>query len=476
MVKVFMLDTNVLLFDPEAIFKLEDNHIILPSVVIEEIDHFKNEKSERGQNSRRISRHLDALAEQGSLADGVSLGEGKGMIAVVFGKKETAPFEAPLDITADNFILTVANGVQAPKNIAKALKKAKATNGKGKIHPILISKDVNLRVKANVLGIEAQDYRNDKVLRSKDSSYKGRMRALCLAKDIRSFRDKGVLAPENLLDDVGEPLVYDFTPNEFVEIYSADTNSESATLGRFDAKTQTIVPLRYDQAAPKGIKPRNIGQAFALEALLQPPEVAPLVIIQGSAGTGKTFLSLAAGLYSYSANKKHFNRILICRPATTMDENLGFLPGSEQEKIAPYMRAIKDNLLSLNNDERSMSHKEFKDAMDEIDRMFEDEYIKAESLAYQRGRSLNNYWFILDEMQNSTIRQAKSIVTRCGKGTKIILMGDPAQIDSPYLDSYSNGLTYAAEKMKGSPLCWQVSMKESECVRSALAQDASERM
>ena len=140
------------------------------------------------------------------------------------------------------------------------------------------------------------------------------------------------------------------------------------------------------------------------------------------------------------------------------------------------MRAIKDNLLSLNNDEKSLSAKAFKEAMEDVDRMFDDEYIKAESLAYQRGRSLNNYWFILDEMQNSTIRQAKSIVTRCGQGTKIILMGDPAQVDSPYLDSHSNGLTYAAEKMKGSSLCWQVTIKESECVRSKLAQEASERM
>ena len=217
-----------------------------------------------------------------------------------------------------------------------------------------------------------------------------------------------------------------------------------------------------------------------LECLLTPPSKAPLVIIKGIAGTAKTLFALAAGLDQYASSQKGntYNKILICRPSVTMDEEIGFLPGNENEKIAPYMRAIKDNVFTIfNMNNKNLSNpSEYKRAENEVEQVFEDDYIKTEALAYQRGRSLNNYYFILDEMQNSTIRQAKACVTRVGRGTKVILLGDPDQIDSPYLDSQTNGLTYASEKMKDSPLCWQVTMKPEECERSPLAEEAAKRM
>ena len=257
-------------------------------------------------------------------------------------------------------------------------------------------------------------------------------------------------------------------------MFPSEQSNPSALLGRFNGKK--IVPLQYANASMKNIKPRNIGQYFMKEALLAPPSIAPLVIIKGIAGTGKTLFALAAGLESYANDKNGYNRILICRPNITMDEELGFLPGGEKEKISPYMRAIKDNVFTIYNGTKSMNPTLYKQAEDEVERMFEDDFIKTEALAYQRGRSLNNYYFIVDEMQNSTIRQSKGIVTRGGKNTKIVLLGDPDQIDSPYLDSQTNGLTYASEKMKGSKLCWQVTMTEDEGERSPLAEEAAKRM
>ncbi len=459
--KQFVIDTNVVLFDPEAIFKMDDNHVIIPEIVLEEVDKFKTEQSERGQNSRKFSRYLDELRHQGSLVNGVSLGEGKGTLRIEFSTDTNR-------ITAPKYNLNI------PDN--KIIYMCDTISKRDHVPVILISKDINLRVKANSINVIAQDYLNEKVVAKGETSYQGRTIAYASSTDITAYRShpEAALSLDDLFDADGNKFSEPLICNEFVEIYNIEAQKSSATLGRFDG--HAIVHLKFEKYFPKGVHPRNIGQSFALECLMQPPEVAPLVILKGNAGTGKTFLALAAGLEQYAKNHQSFNRILICRPSIMMDENLGFLPGSEKDKIEPYMRAVKDNVFALNYGEKTMSPKEYKTANEEIDMMFEDEFIKAESLAYQRGRSLNYHWFILDEMQNSTIRQAKAIITRCGKGTKIILMGDPEQIDSPYLDEHANGLTYAAEKMKGSSLCWQVTMKNSECVRSKLAREGAIRM
>ena len=206
-------------------------------------------------------------------------------------------------------------------------------------------------------------------------------------------------------------------------------------------------------------------------------EEAPLVIIKGPAGTAKTFYSLAVGLYKYMETRpREYHHILICRPHAMLDEGLGFLPGSEAEKLEPYMRSIKDNLFTLMSGNSALEEKEVAQTEDTVNMLFEKRIIQAEALAYQRGRSLQKYWVLFDEMQNSTPRQAKAVLTRSGLGTKLIMLGDPAQIDNPLLDSQSNGLSYAGEKMMGSKLCFQVTMLPEECERSPLAADAAIRL
>jgi PhoH-like ATPase len=238
-----------------------------------------------------------------------------------------------------------------------------------------------------------------------------------------------------------------------------------------------IVPLWSLNEEPFGVKPRNVGQRFLQEALMQDPETAPLVIVKGTAGTAKTFYSLAVGLqHTYEPATRRYRKILITRPNVQFDEDIGFLPGTEEEKIAPYLRPIIDNLEILvdrNDNERYKNEKQLRDKIDEL---FYRHVIVAEAMNFIRGRSITNTYLIIDEAQNLTPKQVKGIVTRVGKGTKVVLLGDPQQIDHPLLDERTNGLSYASEKMKGSPLCFQITMRSDECLRSSLAHDASTRM
>ena len=478
-VKHFILDTNVLIDDPEAIFKLDEHNVIIPDVVLEELDHFKTERSERGNAVKRVSRFLDELCKKGNLKQGISLGEGKGNISLEFTPREKdlkSSFKYDLSI-ADNRILYL--GYQHLQD---------------KSDYIIVTKDTNLRVKANSVGVPVEAYKNEDVLfsQNQDKPYTGRTvaflpNALMAVYRNSNFLDKALIhkqfykANGDLFD---EPIYV----NEFFELHNCDDPEGSALFGRFDGKG--IVPLRYVDAPMHGITPRNVGQLFMKEALLAPPDIAPLVVVKAPAGTGKTLMSLAAGLENYSSpndagknnrsrkNKEAvgYNRILICRPSTTLDESLGFLPGTEQEKIEPFMRPIKDNLLTILKGDGVMEPYEMKQAEEEVNQMFMDDYIKSEALAFQRGRSLHHYWFILDEMQNANQNQTKTVVTRGGVGTKIILLGDPDQIDNPYLNERTCGIVYASESMKGSPLCWQVTLTPEEGERSPLAQEAAIRM
>ena len=483
MKKVFVLDTNVVLDDPDAIFKFEDNDIVIPDDVLEEVDRFKNERNtERGANSRRFSRHLDALRLKGNLTgDGVSLGEGMGKLKVKFTPKKH------LQNQEEYFLESAANVDNRIMYLCKNMKGFNEHYDKEDIPIILVTEDTNLRVKANTIEVKAQDYLNAKIVRKADEFYSGRRKVLALPEVIQEFIHNGNgISQKDLLDVDGRELNDVIFPNEFFEIYDATIVNEhslgTAVLGRFNVKEQKVVPLAYLKELLKKskkmsihLKPRNIGQQFALEALLAPPDVAPLVILKGIAGTAKTFLSVGAGLYS--GMRELYNQVMICRPSVTMDEDIGFLPGAENEKIEPYMRAIKDNVYTLlYGSEIEANQDKIKRNWSNVETMFLNGTIKAEALAYQRGRSLNHYYFILDEMQNATRSQAKTIVTRGGIGTKIVLLGDPDQIDSAYLDAYNNGLTYVSESMKGSPLCWQVTMNPSEGTRSQLSKDAVARM
>lgn len=267
------------------------------------------------------------------------------------------------------------------------------------------------------------------------------------------------------------PALYE---NEFL-LLRADASRNKTHLGCI--RHGRAVPLLYADAAPYGVRPRNAGQYFLQEALMRPADEAPLVIIKGQAGTAKTFYSLAVGLEKIVNHPtREYRRILICRPNAQFDTDIGFLPGDEQKKIAPLLRPIRDNLEQLVDGNEDLRYENEQELAERIDEIFDRQIIQAEALNFIRGRSLEKTYLIIDEAQNMTPNQVKGIITRAGKGTKIILLGDPNQIDRPFLDEQTNGLMYAAEKMKESPLCWQVTMLPGECERSELALDAILRL
>ncbi|BBB90865.1 MAG TPA: PhoH family protein [Methylomusa anaerophila] len=461
MIKYYVLDTNVLLHSPYAINAFNEHTVIIPEVVLEELDRFKSETSERGANSRLVSRMIDAMRLKGNLLTGVSLNDQGGLLRIESNHLDT---EMPpyWDRTkADNRILQVCKGLSEDN-----------------LHTILVSRDTNMRVKAAILSIQAEDFRNEKVA-SVEEQYTGRAVVYTSSHIINSFHadDSNYIDPAALsfFDEGTHNLVpIELITNQFFLIRSTDNNRHTA-LGRFDGNK--IVHLRYRNRNPFGVSPRNVGQVFMQECLMLSAEEAPLVIIKGPAGTAKTFYSLAVGLYNHlDCRPRAYHHLLICRPNVPMDEDLGYLPGSEQDKIDPYMRAIRDNLFTLMSGHNMTEPKEIEQAEDTVQMLFDRHIVQTEALAYQRGRSLQKYWIILDEMQNSTPRQAKGVITRPGLGTKIILLGDPEQIDHPFLDSRTNGLVYASEKMKGSKLCFQVTLNHDECERSPLAAEASLRL
>lgn len=461
MTKCYVLDTNVLLHSPNSLFAFNEHLVVIPEVVIEELDRFKKESSERGANSRQVSRIIDKFRLEGNLLEGVELNEFGGALRLESNHMNTAmPPHWDME-KGDNRILQVCKGL--------------VESG---YQTILVTRDTNMRVKATILKIPAEDFRNDKVANI-DEQYTGRQIVYTTSSVINDYHsdDNRFLDPDKLSaydENAGLLAPATFVTNQFLLIKSTDNDRHTA-LGRFDG--QKVVHLRYRSRNPFGVTPRNVGQIFLQECLMMNANEAPLVIIKGPAGTAKTFYSLAVGLHNLmECRPRDYHHLLICRPHCMLDEGLGFLPGTESEKLEPYMRSIKDNLFTLMSGSTLNDEKEVSQVEDTVNMLFEKRVIQSEALAYQRGRSLHKYWVIFDEMQNSTPRQAKAVLTRSGYGTKTILLGDPAQIDNPLLDSQSNGLSYASEKMMGSKLCFQVTMFPDECERSPLAAEAAIRL
>ncbi len=457
MVKKYVIDTNVLLQAPYAMESFEDNSVVIPMVVLEELDHFKKAEGEIGANARRVIRYLEQLRQKGDLIKGVSLENG-GKLRV---EKNFVNVTLPEDLSAelaDNRILKVCIGLSEDSEE----------------QVILVTKDLLLRIKAQILGICAEDFTTDQVLEH-ENQYSGRCEVYVPEELFKGFKKKGVPADQvYMLDGQGESYVPELEENQFV-ILRADQSAKKTQLGRVEKGV--IRKLEYRKSAPYGISPRNAGQYFLQEALMQPAEKAPLVIVKGMAGTSKTFYSLAVGLEKLLNHPTgEYRRILICRPNAQFDDDIGFLPGDEQEKISPLMRPVIDNLEQLidsSEEERYSNEEELKGKLEEI---FGRGIIQAEALNYIRGRSIVKTYLIIDEAQNTTPDQIKGIITRAGKDTKLILLGDPNQIDRPFLDERTNGLSYASEHMKGSPLCWQITMTTDECERSALAMEAVRRL
>lgn len=461
MSKHYVLDTNVLLHSPNSLFAFNEHRIIIPEVVLEELDRFKREPSDRGANSRQVSRVIDQLRLQGNLLEGVSLNKEGGILQIETNHK-SAQLPPHWDRSKpDNRILQVCKGL--------------ADQGR---QVVLISQDTNVRVKAAILEISAEDFRNDKVAQVEEQ-YTGRAEVYTSSDVINEFHrdDNNFISADavSAYDETSHCLSsISLTANQFLLIRSAD-NERHTALGRFDGKK--IVHLRYRSRNPFGVVPRNVGQIFMQECLMMSAAEAPLIIIKGMSGTAKTFYSLAVGLHKHlDCRPREYHHLLICRPNVPMDEDIGFLPGSEAEKISPYMRGIRDNLFTLFSGNAASEDNEISQIEDTVQMLFDKRIIQTEALAYQRGRSVQKYWMLFDEMQNSTPRQAKGVITRPGVGTKIILIGDPAQIDNPLLDSRNNGLVYASEKMRDSPLCFQVALLPEECERSPLAAEAALRL
>ncbi len=411
--KSFILDTNVLLYDPQAIFKFEENNIIIPITVIEEIDRFKKDMNETGRNARQVSRFLDDLRKKGSLSTGIGLETGGTLRVEIYEERVMKQLPPELRVErGDNRILAVAFDV-----------KEKA----GQSPVILVTKDTNLRIKADAIGLVAEDYESDKV--DIEELYSGFTEVAVEPELIDRFHGQGWVEPQ------GELM-----PNQFVTLRDM-TNPSHTGIGKYDAAKQQIVPIRrMGKEGVWSIHPRNREQTFALDALLD--DNIKLVTLVGKAGTGKTLLAIAAGLHK-TAEENVYNRLLVSRPVFPMGKDLGFLPGDIEEKLTPWMQPIFDNVeLLLSGHETEKRHsKGYKELMAMG-------IMEIEPLTYIRGRSIPNQYLIVDEAQNLTPHEIKTIVTRAGEGTKVVLTGDPYQIDNPYVDSSSNGLTYVVERFK----------------------------
>jgi PhoH-like ATPase len=431
--KNFVLDTNVLLHDPRAIYHFGQNNVIVPLYVIEEIDQFKKELSELGRNAREVARQLDRFRATGRLAEGVKLESG-GTVRVALGKREL-PDPLRSSQIADNYILAVALDVRdADPSIPTAL----------------VTMDVNLRIRADALSLSAEDYDAEKIL--VEELYSGSGEVAVPGPDVDAFYAQGGLA----LPADGH------YPNQYLLLRDAENPAHTA-LGRYDGTQSKVTPIKKLREGVWGIRPRNKEQHYALDLLLN--DDIKLVTLVGKAGTGKTLLAIAAGLHKI-VEENVYHKLLVSRPIFPLGRDIGYLPGDIEEKLNPWMQPIYDNIELLLN----FGKQERKEGRN-YHEMLDLGYIEIEPLTYIRGRSIPNQFMIIDEAQNLTPHEVKTIITRAGDGTKIVLTGDPYQIDNPYVDSSSNGLTTLVERFKKEAIAGHVSLAKGE--RSALAELAS---
>ena len=433
--KNFVLDTNVILHDYKCLHNFEENDIYIPIVVLEELDHFKKGNEQINFNAREFTRELNLIADENLFHRGAELGEGKGRLFVITGNQYPEVMAGIFpEKTADHRILADTYNLN---------QKSKSTK------TVLISKDINLRLKALSLGLMAEDYINDKVADINVFERNHEIYENVLPEQIDRMYGEGGIS----LDEF--EFKSEVEPHDCFVLKS----TRSSVLARYNPKEERVV--RVEKSRCFGIEPRNAEQAFALNVLLD--EDVKLVALTGKSGTGKTLMALAAALQQH----ENYKQILLARPIVALsNKDLGFLPGDEQNKIAPYMQPLFDNLNVIKNN-FSYQGKEMK----MLDEMQRDKRLVIEALAYIRGRSLSETFFIIDEAQNLTPHEVKTIITRAGEGTKMIFTGDIQQIDSPYLDAHSNGLVYMIDRMRGQDVFAHVNLVKGE--RSYLSELAS---
>lgn len=438
--KRYLLDSSVLLSAPSAIYAFEDNDVLIPVSAISEIGERAKTCGEFRTNAMEALKLLDSLC--------------------------TIPDE-PVQMHTGGLLRIAGTQDDAIYHLAK------------KESAIIVSRDAEVRLIARSLSINAEPFKAEQ-LASNCHPYEGRCNLFVSGRELSDFANNKMLFLDRSKDycatDTDNQIIstnYSLSPNEYVTLVNADRPDSGTMLGRFDG--EKIVPLLfYSKSHPVfGVTARNAAQMFALDALMNP--AAPLVILQGPAGTAKTFLSMASALEQTCSNTQ-YRRILITRPNAKMDADVGYLKGDEREKVMPTLRGLMDNLNNLMLSDEQSRKKEGVVGGLSVDTLLEKGIIEPQAMAYMRGRSICKQFIIVDEMQNSTINQVLSLITRVGEDSKIVLLGDPHQIDNPYLDFGSNGLVYAAEHMRDSSLCWQITFNERESTRSALAREAIERL
>lgn len=427
-----VVDTNVILFDALAIKKFRDADIHIPISVIEEVDRFKRDLGENGRNARQFSRFVDHLRAQGPLSKGIQIEDSNSFVYVNSDfEVEGMPKELDRE-KADNRILSTALALQ------KTFPKSNVE---------LITKDINLRIKADVFGVNAKDYEPERV--DIEEMYEGHRTVDVEPDVINNFYKDRAITHTN----------FDLLANQYIIMRDVSNPNHSA-IGRYSEKEGGIVPLISPTESIWGIHPRNVEQTFAMDALLN--DEILFVSLVGKAGTGKTLLALAAGLYK-TLDEGRFQRLLVSRPIFPMGRDIGYLPGDVEQKLNPWMQPIFDNVEFLMGADKK--------AAGRAQELINQGMLNIEPLTYIRGRSIPNQYLIVDEAQNLTPHEIKTIVTRAGQGTKVVLTGDAYQIDNPYVDSATSGLTYSVERFKGQRIASHVTLTKGE--RSELAELAA---
>ena len=433
--KTYVIDTSVFLSDANALYRFKNNDIVIPIKVLEEIDKHKKRQDSVGFNARLIIKHLDELRTKGSLHKGLRIGKGMGILRVA---KASSDLPKDLDFNVpDHQILSVA--------VHEALE-----NEKRKV--IVVSRDINMRVIADSLGLISEDYETNSIVEDKDKVYEGFAEVLVDDEFIERFYDHEEMVLEESM--VKEKLY----PNQFLLLISS-SNPKKSAICRFSDHKKPLKPINVkDYSKSWGVVPRNKEQTFAYDLLFD--DDVPLVSLIGRAGSGKTLMAIAAGLeQTVGFAERKYKKIVVSRPVQPMGKDIGFLPGTMEEKMLPWLMPIHDNLeFILGNKNQIKSY-------------FEKGQIEVEAITYIRGRSISNAFIIIDEAQNLTAHEVKTIITRVGENTKIILTGDIEQIDNIYTNETSNGLTYAIEKFKHAELAGHITFRKGE--RSKIATLAS---
>lgn len=458
--KLYVLDTNVLLHDPTSIFRFQEHDIYLPMMTLEELDNHKSGMTDVARNARQVSRTLDGILQnlEGPIDKGIPLetlnhGEATGRLFI-----QTKPFDVKLPMLpqgkADNQILSVVEGLK------ESVKDRDV---------VLVSKDINMRLKAAALNLVAEDYYNDKMIEDSDILYSGTLKLPANFWDEHGRNLKSWQKDGRTWYQIEGSLVPSFLVNQFIWYEQEGATPFYAQVMSVEGNSATV-RLIDDYLNPKhtvwGINARNREQAFALNLLMDPN--IDFVTLLGQAGTGKTLLTLAAGL-TQTMEQRRFNEIIITRATISVGEDIGFLPGTEEEKMAPWLGAIDDNLEVLNRGSGNGSDWGRRASEDLIRSR-----IRIKSMSFMRGRTFLNKFVIIDEAQNLTPKQMKTLITRAGPGTKIVCLGNIAQIDTPYLTEGSSGLTYVVDRFKGWPHSGHITMQRGE--RSRLADFASDTL